>query len=135
MRLTVEQTTELHEARELYIKTLRLEGIELQIKIGPIREDYVGLHQSSNGSHLITLSNKLYKSFWNTMVHPMRVLAHEMIHAHQVSTGKLDHNILTTMWNGKPYKDKWFFAYWRRPWEREARKYEKTLFKLWKLKS
>lgn len=129
---------ELHSAQKYYAKVLKIEDIPLIISIRNLWfKDPVGLHILSGDTHLVLLASKLY-SFWWKLVNlfivpdPLQILAHEMIHAQQVSSRRLVVSEAHTMWENKVYRDKWLFAYWRRPWEVEARQGEKKLYKMWK---
>jgi hypothetical protein len=57
----------------------------------------------------------------------LQTLFHEMVHVKQYAKGELIYKTDYNIWKGRKYKD--LENEWNRPWEREARKYEKLIYK------
>ena len=81
---------------------------------------------------LILLDPSIYRRPWSWYNDPYEALAHEMIHAEQFMTGKLNYEDDEILWMGKPYP-KWI-PYWFRAWERDARSRGNKLAKKFKEK-
>jgi len=122
-------TTEVQKIADILIEELDIERpVEILLTEMGFYEDGCHSFDSKSNKHFILLSNHLFK--WWSWTSVAEVLAHEMVHAKQTETQVLRYCDGQVYWNDKPYKDTWILGYWRRPWEVEARRNEKTLAKI-----
>jgi hypothetical protein len=81
-----------------------------------------GLCYSTDDPHYYYID--LYKDQDNSDL--LKTLFHEMIHVKQYAKKELVYKTNHNIWKGKRYEDS--DSDWNRPWEREARKYEKLIY-------
>lgn len=78
----------------------------------------------------INLNSRNIIGVWKYIENPLTTIAHEMVHAQQYFSGRLEIKDKAFYWDGKKYPN-WYikFFYWILPWEREARSKEKILYR------
>jgi hypothetical protein len=84
--------------------------------------DAYGLCYSTDDPHYYFID--LYKDLDNAEL--LRTLFHEMTHVKQYAKKELIYKTTYNLWKGRKYVD--LDNDWNRPWEREARKYEKLIY-------
>jgi len=83
-----------------------------------------GLCYSTDDPHYYFID--LYRDQDNAEL--LRTLFHEMTHVKQYAKKELVYRTGYSLWKGQRYKDESDEKEWNRPWEKEARKYEKILY-------
>jgi hypothetical protein len=81
-----------------------------------------GLCYSTDDPHYYYID--LYKDLDNAEL--LRTLFHELTHVKQYAKKELVYKAKYSLWKGQRFAD--IANEWNRPWEREARKYEKILY-------
>jgi len=81
-----------------------------------------GLCYSTDDPHYYYID--LYKDLDNAEL--LRTLFHELAHVKQYAKKELVYKAKYSLWKGQQFAD--IANEWNRPWEREARKYEKILY-------
>lgn len=117
--------TKLRKSTEALAKHLGVNcGITLR-KIDHVTKNTYGFAAEILGSQHICIMKDCPDSMLPT------IIAHEMVHVHQMFRGDLifDYDNMIFTWKGKKYfkEDLDLMEYYDRPWEAEAKKLEKKL--------